>query len=165
MVRKYMLSILVKNNAGVLTRVSGLFARRGYNINSLSVGETKDRDISRITIELNGDEYILDQIKKQLSKLVEVVKVKELSYSNSVLREMVLIKIRADKAKRAEIIEICNVFKTKIVDLSQDALTIELSGHPDKNTAFIDLIDKKDIIELVRTGVSGIMRGSENIYE
>lgn len=165
MVRGYMLSILVKNNSGVLMRVCSLFSRRGFNINSLSVGETSDPDTSRITVEVDGDEYVLDQIKKQLSKLIEVIKIKELNMKSAILRELILVKIKADRKTRAEFIEICNVFGTKIVDLQPDSLTIELSGRPEKNSAFLELIDPKHIIEMVRTGVSGITRGTGNINE
>ena len=165
MVRNYLLSILVKNDAGVLTRVSGLFARRGYNINSLSVGETESNDFSRITVSLNGDEHILDQIKKQLGKLEEVVKIKELPGSSSVLRELVLVKVCATKENRSSIMEICNVFSTRIVDLSKETITIELSGRPAKNDAFLELIKEFGITEMVRTGVTGLSRGEKTLLD
>lgn len=162
MVRNYTLSILVKNTSGVLTRISGLFARRGYNINSLSVGETENEELSRITIGLEGDEYVLDQIKKQLGKLIDVVRIKELK-SNTVYRELILVKVRADHEKRAGIIEICSIFGTRIVDISKTTVTIEMSGKPEKNAAFLSLIEEFGIIELVRTGLTGITRGEETI--
>ena len=163
MVRNYTLSILVKNTSGVLTRISGLFARRGYNINSLSVGETENEELSRITIGLEGDEYVLDQIKKQLGKLIDVVKIKELKTSGTVYRELILVKVRADHKKRAGIIEICSIFGTRIVDISKTTVTIEMSGKPEKNAAFLSLIEEFGIIELVRTGLTGITRGEETI--
>jgi acetolactate synthase-1/3 small subunit len=162
MVRNYTLSILVKNTSGVLTRISGLFARRGYNIKSLSVGETENEDLSRITIGLEGDEYVLDQIKKQLGKLIDVVKIKELKGS-TVYRELILVKVRADLKKRAGIIEICSIFNTRIVDISKTTVTIEMSGKPEKNAAFLSLIEEYGILELVRTGLTGITRGEETI--
>jgi len=163
MVRNYTLSILVKNTAGVLTRISGLFARRGYNINSLSVGETVDTELSRITIGIEGDEYVLDQITKQLDKLIDVVKIKELKSSNSVYRELILVKVRAGLKNRAGIIEICTIFNTRIVDISKTTVTIEMSGKPEKNNAFLSLVEEFGIIELVRTGLTGITRGEETI--
>ncbi len=163
MIRNYMLSILVKNTAGVLTRISGLFARRGYNISSLSVGETDNPELSRITIGLEGDEYVLDQIKKQLAKLIDVVKIKELKAGNTVYRELILVKVAANLKERAGIIEICTIFGTRIVDISKTTVTVEMSGKPEKNAAFLDLIEEYGIIELVRTGLTGISRGEETI--
>jgi acetolactate synthase I/III small subunit len=163
MVRNYTLSILVKNTAGVLTRISGLFARRGYNISSLSVGETENPELSRITIGLEGDEYVLDQITKQLAKLIDVVKIKELKSSNTVFRELILVKISANLKQRAGIIEICTIFGTRIVDISKTTITVEMSGKPEKNAAFLNLIEEYGIIELVRTGLTGISRGEDTI--
>lgn len=163
MVRNYTLSILVKNTSGVLTRISGLFARRGYNISSLSVGETQNPELSRITIGLEGDEYVLDQIKKQLDKLIDVVKIKELKGGNTVSRELILVKVAASLKDRAGIIEICTIFGTRIVDISKTTVTIEMSGKPEKNAAFLELIEEFGIIELVRTGLTGISRGEETI--
>ena len=164
MIQNYTLSILVKNTAGVLTRISGLFARRGYNINSLSVGETENEELSRITIGLEGDEYVLDQIKKQLCKLVDVVKIKQLTSATTVFRELLLVKVHAVLKDRAGIIEICTIFNTRIVDISKTTLTIEASGKPEKNDAFLSLVEEFGIIELVRTGLTGITRGDETIF-
>ena len=163
--KTYTLSILVKNTSGVLTRISGLFARRGYNISSLSVGETENEELSRITIGLEGDEYVLDQIKKQLDKLIDVVRIKQLKSADAVYRELMLVKVRADIKKRAGIIEICSIFGTRIVDISKTTVTIEMSGKPEKNTAFLSLIDEFGILELVRTGLTGINRGEVTIMD
>ena len=163
--QNYTLSILVKNTSGVLTRISGLFARRGYNIRSLSVGETENEELSRITISLEGDEYVLDQIKKQLSKLIDVVKIKQLKGNDAVYRELMLLKVRADAKKRAGIIEICSIFGTRIVDISKETVTIEMSGKPEKNAAFLSLVGEYGILELVRTGLTGITRGKETILD
>ena len=157
------MSILVQNTAGVLTRISGLFARRGYNISSLSVGETENPELSRITIGLEGDEYVLDQIKKQLGKLIDVVKIKQLKGSETVFRELILVKVSANQKNRAGIIEICTIFGTHIVDISKTTVTIEMSGKPEKNKAFLDLVEEYGIIELVRTGFTGISRGENTI--
>ena len=165
MIRNYLLSILVKNSSGVLTHVSGMFARRGYNIRSLSVGETESAEFSRITIALNGDEHVLDQIKKQLRKMEEVVKIKELPDSAAVLRELVLVKVRAAKENRSGIMEVCNVFNTRIVDLSHETITIELSGRPAKNDAFLELVSEYGIAEMVRTGVTGLARGEKTLLD
>jgi len=165
MIRRYVLSILVKNESGVLYKVTGLFSRRGYNIRSLSVGETQDPDISRITVELIGDEQILEQIKKQLSKLIDVMKVKAIRSSSSVYKELMLIKVKANAKKRAEIIEICDIFRTKIVDVHKDSMIIELSGTPEKNKAFIDLLDEYGIIEMARTGITALERDGRTIYD
>lgn len=165
MIRRYVVSVLVNNTSGVLAKVIGLFSRRGYNIRSLSVGETNDPKISRITIELVGDEYVLEQIKKQLTKLIDVIKVKALRSSSAVYRELVLVKVQADAKKRAGIIELCDIFRTKIVDTSKHSMTVEMSGSPEKNGALLELLDEYGIIELARTGITALGRGSGNIYE
>jgi acetolactate synthase-1/3 small subunit len=126
--KRHVLSILVENHSGVLSRVSGLFSRRGYNIDSLSVGETEDPNVSRMTIVVRGDEYILEQIKKQLNKLIDVIKVIELKAEQSVYRELMLLKVGADTDKRAEIIEIVNIFRGRIVDVASESLMIEVTG-------------------------------------
>ncbi len=163
MIRRYVISILVKNTSGVLAKVIGLISRRGYNIHSLSVGETQDKSISRITIELMGDDSELEQVKKQFSKLVDVIKVKALRSSNSVYRELVLVKVKADADRRAGIIELCDIFRTKIVDVSPKAMVIELSASPEKNRALIELLDEYGIMEMSRTGITAIQRGDGRI--
>ena len=162
--QKYVLSVLVKNSSGVLSRVSGLFSRRGYNIDSLTVGRTEKKSISRMTIALTGDKDVLEQVIKQLNKLEDVIRVINLKVNSSVYRELVLIKVRADAEKRASINEIVKIFRCKIIDLSVETLTIELTGDERKISALIKLMEEYGIEELVRTGVTALERG-ENIIE
>nr|WP_278679711.1 acetolactate synthase small subunit [Clostridium paraputrificum] len=163
MEQRHVLSVLVKNSSGVLSRVSGLFSRRGYNIDSLTVGRTEDEKISRMTIAIVGDNDTLEQVKKQLDKLEDVIKVIDLKNGNSVYRELVLIKVKADAEKRAAINEIVTIFRSKIIDVSVDTLTIELTGDESKITALIKLMEEYGIQELVRTGVTALERGDKNI--
>ena len=163
MEEKYVLSVLVKNSAGVLSRVAGLFSRRGYNIDSLTGGRAEDENISRITITLMGNNDVLEQVKKQLNKLEEVIKVMDLKSNNSVYRELVLIKVKADAEKRAAINEIVNIFRCKIIDLSINTLTIELTGNESKIAALIKLLNDYGIEEIVRTGVTALERGDGTI--
>ena len=158
-----MISVLVKNSSGVLSRVAGLFTRRGYNIDSLTVGRTENSDISRMTITLKGDNDVLEQVKKQLNKLEEIIKVVDLKADKSVYRELVLIKMKANGEKRADINEIVKIFRCKIIDLSVDSLTIELTGDEDKISALIKLMEGYGIKELVRTGVVALERGDKTI--
>lgn len=160
---KHVLSVLVKNSSGVLSRVSGLFSRRGYNIDSLTVGRTEDPSISRMTITLMDDDNVLEQVKKQLSKLEDVIRVINFKANESVYRELVLIKVRANAENRAAINETVNIFRSKIIDLSTDTLTIELTGDEDKISALINLMEEYGIEELVRTGVTALQRGEKTI--
>jgi len=160
---KHLLSVLVQNHAGVLSRVSGLFSRRGFNIDSLAVGVTEDPEISRITIVVDGDEYTVDQVTKQLNKLVDVLIVKRLEKSESVSRELALIKVTATTQTRAEIIQIVEIFRAKIVDVSKSTLTIEASGSLDKVSALEDMLKQYGIVEIVRTGTICIERGNKYI--
>ena len=160
---KHLLSVLVQNHAGVLSRVSGLFSRRGFNIDSLAAGVTEDPEVSRITIVVDGDEYIVDQVTKQLNKLVDVLIVKRLEKSDSVSRELALIKVTATTQTRAEIIQIVEIFRAKIVDVSKSTLTIEASGSSDKVSALEDMLKQYGIVEIVRTGTIGIERGNKYI--
>ena len=155
---KYVLSVLVENHAGVLSRVSGLFSRRGYNIDSLVVCETADPDKSRATIVVSGDEYILEQIKKQLSKLVEVISIEHCEKS-----EMALIKVKASGEQRAVIIETCNIFRAHIVDVSENALIVEATGSEDKIDSLIRLLEPFGILELLKSGLVAMDRGSKII--
>ena len=163
MEQRHVLSVLVKNSSGVLSRVSGLFSRRGYNIDSLTVGRTEDEKISRMTIAIVGDNDTLEQVIKQLDKLEDVIKVIDLKSGNSVYRELVLIKVKADAEKRAAINEIVTIFRSKIIDVSVDTLTVELTGDESKITALIKLMEEYGIQELVRTGVTALERGDKNI--
>lgn len=158
--KKVVLSILVDNTAGVLSRVSGLFSRRGYNIDSLTVGETQDPAFSRMTVAATGDDLILEQIEKQLAKLEDVIDIKRLEPGQSVCRELVLVKVEADQIQRQAIIAIADVFRAKIVDVSQGSLMIELTGNQEKLDAFIRLLEGYVIKQLVRTGTTGLRRGA-----
>ena len=161
--KKRVLSLLVDNTSGVLSRVAGLFSRRGYNIESLTVGETADPRYSRMTIVAVGDELILEQITKQLAKLVDVVDIKVLNAENSVNRELVLVKVRVDGEDRQSVISMVNVFRGKIVDVGVDSLIIELTGQQSKLDAFLRLLKDDEILELARTGITGLSRGTDDI--
>lgn len=165
MENRYVISILVANHPGVLSKVTGLFSRRGYNISSLSVGETENPDLSRITIVVSGDEYVLEQIYKQLAKLVDVKKVLHLDSDNSVFRELLLIKVNAPPEQRSLIIEASNIFRAKTVDLAASSLMVELTGESPKIDAFIDLMRPYGVIEMARTGLTGIERGNKSIKD
>lgn len=155
---------MVENHSGVLSKVAGLFSRRGYNIDSLSVGETENNKVSRMTIVVTCDDYILEQIQKQLYKLIYVIKVKELKPEKSVYRELILVKVKADSNERAHINEIIDIFRAKVIDISVGTLTIELTGDEGKILAFIDILKPYEIVELVRTGFTGLQRGDVKIY-
>lgn len=161
--RKKVFQLLVDNTSGVLSRISGLFSRRGYNIESITAGLTADPRFTRITIVASGDDEILDQIEKQVAKLVDVRDVKELKPENSVYRELALIKVRADNSQRQGVIAVADIFRAKIIDVAPDSLIIELTGNQDKIDAFIALLDGYEILELARTGIAGLGRGTENV--
>jgi len=156
---KYTLTVLVENHFGVLARVSGLFSARGYNISSLAVAETEDPTVSAMTIVVDGDERVIDQVKKQLNKLIDVIKVKDLTEQSHVSRELALVKVSVDPSKRREIIEIADVFKGRIVDISNETLTLEITGDSDKVDAVIGLLKAYDIREMARTGKVALIRG------
>lgn len=160
---KHTLSVLVENHAGVLSRVAGLFSRRGFNIDSLAVGVTENPEISRITIVVNGDDYTVEQVSKQLNKLIDVIKIKQLDRDDSVSRELALIKVNATAVTRSEIIQIVEVFRAKIVDISKSTVTIEISGAVDKVAALEDMLKQFGIKEIVRTGTIAIDRGNKYI--
>lgn len=161
--QKRVLSLLVDNTAGVLSRVSGLFSRRGYNIDSLTVGVTADERYSRMTVVCRGDEMILEQITKQLRKLVDVRNIKVLDPEDSVRRELVLIKVAAKPEQRQGIISVADIFRAKVVDVSKESLTVEMTGEQNKLEAFINLMGDYEVLELARTGVTGLTRGSNDI--
>ena len=160
---KKVFQILVENSSGVLSRISGLFSRRGYNIESITAGSTADPRYSRITIVTSGDDEILDQIEKQVAKLVDVEDIKVLEPDSSVYRELVLIKVRANHENRRNIIEISNLFRTRIIDTSPDSLIIELTGETAKIDAFITMLGDFEILEIARTGITGLGRGIANV--
>ncbi|MDP3179579.1 MAG: acetolactate synthase small subunit [Spirochaetaceae bacterium] len=157
---RFVLSALVQNHAGVLSRVSGLFSRRGYNIDSLTVGETQDPGVSRMTIVVRCDETAIEQIQKQLEKLVEVAAVRLLEPAKAVYRELVLVKVAADHDSRPGIVQIANIFRARIVDLSADTMTIEVTGNQGKVDGLIELLAPYGIRELARTGLTALERGS-----
>ena len=161
--RTQVLSILVENTSGVLSHVSGLFSRRGYNIDSFSAGVTADPRFTRMTIVTSGDELILEQIKKQVAKLEDVIDIKILQPDESVCRELILVKIRVKDTDRQAIISVAELFRAKVVDVKNDSLMIELTGNQSKLDAFMELVKGYEILELARTGITGLTRGSEDV--
>ncbi len=156
---KHRLSILVENKPGVLTRVAGLFARRGFNIESLAVGSSENPDLSCITIVIDGDEHPVDQVMKQLNKLVNVVKVRDLNPDSSVSGELLFVKVNSDGDKQTEVLQIAEIFKAKIVDVDRRALTLRVVGGYDRIEALLALLKPLGIIEVVRTGTIAMARG------
>ncbi len=161
MIMKHVLSVLVENKSGVLSRVAGLISRRGFNIESLSVGPTEDPTMSRITITMVADEVAYEQITKQLHKLISVHKITDLTQSAAIERELVLFKVHAAPEKRNEVIEIANIFRGKVVDVGKTSLTIEVTGTEDKLKGIEDLFRAYGIKEIIRTGVIAMSRGSK----
>ena len=157
--KSHVLSLLVENKVGVLARIAGLFAGRGYNIESLCVGETQDPDFSRMTIVTKGDQRVVEQIEKQLRKIIEVVKVSNITELPHVERELMLVKVSATREKRDEIMRLVEIFRGKIVDVTLKSLTIEITGDRDKTEAFLKLIKPFGIKEVARTGITAIKRG------
>ena len=154
--------LIVDNTSGVLSRISGLFSRRGYNIESITAGVTADPRFTRITIVASGDDEILDQIEKQVGKLVDVRDIRELEPDSSVFRELALIKVRANAKEREGIIAVANVFRAKIVDVAE-SLVIEVTGSQSKLEAFLNLLSGYEILELARTGIAGLTRGVDRV--
>lgn len=161
--KKKVFQILAENTAGVLSRISGLFSRRGYSIDSITAGVTADPKVSRITIVASGDDDVLVQIEKQLAKLVDVCDIRELKPEKSVYRELALIKVAADASKRDSIISLANIFRANIIDVSANGLIIEMTGNQDKIDAFLNLLSGYEILELARTGIAGLRRGTDDI--
>ena len=161
--QKKVFQILVDNTSGTLSRISGLFSRRGYNIESITAGVTADPRFTRITIVTNGDDEILDQIEKQVEKLVDVRDIKELCPEDSVYRELALIKVRASAENRQGVIAVADIFRAKIIDVAAESLIIEVTGNQEKIDAFLKLLEGYEILELARTGIAGLARGIENV--
>ena len=161
--KQQILSVLVENNPGVLSHVSGLFSRRGYNIDSISTGPTMDPRYTRLTIVTSGDEQILEQIEKQLMKLEDVKHIKKLKVRNSVCRELILVKIRASNEERQQVINVTEIYHGRIVSTTKDAMVVELTGTQDKLDAFLTLLSDYEILELARTGLTGLSRGTDDV--
>jgi acetolactate synthase I/III small subunit len=162
---KHTIAVIVENKSGVLTRIAGLFSRRSFNIESLSVGGTDNPDYSRMTISVEGDEVVLEQVIKQLSKLINVIRVSELAHDESVERELAMIKVTADKNSRSEIMQIVNIFRAKIIDVSTRSMVIEVTGDAEKIDAIIQLLRQFGIKELARTGKVSMIRGARVVKE
>ncbi|MCG8427605.1 MAG: acetolactate synthase small subunit [Chromatiales bacterium] len=160
---RHIISILMENESGALSRVAGLFTARGYNIESLTVAPTEDPSLSRMTLVTRGDEAIIEQITKQLNKLIEVVKLLDLSDGPHIEREMMLIKLKAERNNREELKRLVDIFRGKIIDVTDTSYIVELTGHAKKLDAFLDAVDEELIVEVVRTGPSGIGRGAKGL--
>lgn len=158
---KHTISVLVENKAGVLARISGLFARRGFNIDSLAVGTTEDKNVSRITLLVDGDDYIAEQVTKQLNKQIDVIKVRKLDQEEITKRELVLVKVKMSVAQRGEIIDIVKIMQGEIVDISHTTLTVEMSDKPEKIDLLIELLSHYNIVEVARTGTIALQKGAE----
>ena len=159
------LSVLVENKPGVLARIAGLFSRRGFNIDSLAVGPTEHPDISRMTIVVNVEESPLEQVTKQLNKLIEVIKIVELDDREAIERELLLVKVKADVESRSQVLDVVQLFKARVVDVATDAITIEVTGNSDKLTDFLRVLEPFGIRELVQSGLVAIGRGGRSITE
>lgn len=162
---KHTLSVLVENTPGILARVAGLFARRGFNIHSLAVGPTEHSDVSRMTVVVDVEDLPLEQVTKQLNKLVNVIKIVELENQASVQRELLLVKIRADLQSRSNVLETVRLFRAKVIDVAPDAVTVEVTGNPDKLDAFLRVVEPFGIRELVQSGLVAVGRGSRSITD
>jgi len=160
---RHIISLLLENEAGALSRVAGLFSARGYNIEALTVAPTEDVTLSRMTLVTSGNEEIIEQIKKQLNKLIDVVKLQDLAEDPHIERELMLIKIRAEKDDRPELMRLGEIFRARIIDVTDASYVIEITGSSDKLDAFLATIRKDLIIEVVRTGPSGIARGAKGV--
>ncbi|MDR0357757.1 MAG: acetolactate synthase small subunit [Clostridiales Family XIII bacterium] len=160
---KHTIAVLVENKAGVLSRISGLFARRGFNIDSLAVGPTEDPLISRITIIVDGDDYMAEQVTKQLNKLIDVLKVRNLAENEITRRELALVKVNVDESKRGEIVDIAKIMGCEIVDISHTTLMIEFDDRPERVDLLIDLLSKYSIAEMARTGTIALQKGQESV--
>jgi acetolactate synthase-1/3 small subunit len=162
---RHTLSVLVENKPGVLVRIAGLFSRRGFNIDSLAVGPTEHEEISRMTIVVNCDEHPLEQVTKQLNKLINVLKIVELEQEQAVQRELLLIKVRADTESRSKVLETVQLFRAKVVDVALDAVTVEATGNRDKLDALIRVLEPFGIKELVQSGMVAVGRGGRSITD
>ncbi len=162
---RHTISVLVENKFGVLARVAGMFSGRGFNIHSLNVAPTHDRSLSRITVVAIGDDLVLDQIIKQLQKLVNVIQVVDFKRGQAVERELLLVKLAADSKNRSEIIQICDIFRAKIVNINQESLILEITGDEGKVRAFLEMIGKFEILEISRTGKLALERSRQSAFD
>ena len=162
---RHTLSVLVEDKPGVLTRVAGLFARRGFNIESLAVGPTEHSDISRITIVVSVEGAVLEQVTKQLNKLINVLKIVELDQAQAVQRELLLVKVRADDTNRREVLQIVDLFKAKVADVGTEAVVVELTGRPDKLEAMLKMLEPHGIREMVQSGTVALGRGPRSMTQ
>lgn len=161
--QKMVFQLLVDNTSGVLSRISGLFSRRSYNIESITAGVTADPRFTRITIVTSGDDVILEQIEKQVAKLVDVRDIKVLDPEDSVYRELILVKVKSSAEMRQDVIAVADIFRAKIIDVAKESLTIELTGNQAKIEAFLNLLEGYEILELARTGLTGLGRGIDKV--
>ena len=160
---KHTISVLVENKSGVLARIAGLFSARGFNIDSLAVGETEDPTVSRMTIVVKGDEKILEQVEKQLNKVIDVIKVSDYIQTPHLERDLALIKVNADKKNRSELLQVVDIFRAKIVDVAPDSLIVEATGDEDKITALLGMLEPFGIKEMCRTGIVAMARGAKSL--
>lgn len=160
---KHTISVLVENKSGVLARIAGLFSARGFNIDSLAVGETEDPSVSRMTIVVKGDETILEQVEKQLNKLVDIIKVSDYVTTPHLERDLALIKVAVDKRNRSELLQVVDIFRSKIVDVAPDSLIVEATGDEDKISALLGMLEPFGIKEMCRTGIVAMARGEKSL--
>lgn len=158
--RKMVLSLLVHNRAGVTSRIAGLFSRRGYNMDSITGGVTEDPDITRVTVVVHGEEAVLEQVTKQLSKLEDVIEIEELEPGTSVCRELILVRVAVNEIQRPEVVSVADIFRANVVDVAKNSLMIELTGDTSKLDAFLELLTGYEILGIARTGLTGLCRGS-----
>jgi acetolactate synthase-1/3 small subunit len=161
---RHIISILIENESGALSRVAGLFSARGYNIESLTVAPTEDPSLSRMTLVTSGSDEIIEQITKQLNKLIDVVKLIDISESSHIERELMMVKVRAVDAAREEIVRLADIFRGKIIDVTPSSYVIEVTGEKSKLDAFVQTLPADDIIEVVRSGTTGILRGERGLH-
>ncbi len=161
--QKKVFQIIVNNTSGVLSRISGLFSRRGYNVESITAGTTTNANVTRITIVTSGDDEVLEQIEKQLAKLEDVLTITELKPEESVYRELILVKVKVTPEQRQNVMNVADIFRGKIIDVAPESLIIELTGNQQKIDAFISLLDGYQILEQARTGIAGLGRGTDHV--
>lgn len=157
--RKMVLSLLVRNEAGITSRISALFTRRGYSMESITGGDTENSGIARLTVVVSGEEHVLEQVKKQLAKIDNVIEIQELEPDNSVCRELVLVRVAVNEIQRPEIVSVANIFRANVLDVAKDSLMIELTGNKSKLDAFLELLRGYEILGIARTGITGLFRG------